>query len=100
MLCPFVLPRVKQRNDLAGFRINASQIRAFLQVAMPTGEREVVMLLRATVLRSDNVFDVERPAESLLRHARILAPVAGRGVAPRPPVPFVSPTAMPAELSI
>ena len=68
---------MKERSDLSGLRIDTGQIRTFLQVAVPTGEREIVKLRRATVLPGDNVFDVERTAEGRLRDTTILATIAG-----------------------
>jgi len=49
----------------------------FVQVAVPTGEGEIVEFRRPAVLPRDNVFNVERTAERHLRDATILATIAG-----------------------
>src|SRR5262249_10883039 len=77
MLCPPVPSRVKKWNRLHRFRIDTRQIRTLFQVAVPTGEREIVKLRRTTVLLGDNMFDVERTAERRLWDVTILATMAG-----------------------
>jgi len=68
---------MKKFRYLSGFQVDACQIGTFFQVAMPTGESEIIKLRRSTVLPGDNVFDVERPVEGCLRHATVLATMAG-----------------------
>jgi hypothetical protein len=50
---------MKERSGLPGSWVDTSQVGTFLQVAAPTGESEIIKLLRSAMLSGDNVFDVE-----------------------------------------
>src|SRR5437879_13022204 len=49
MIRPFVLSGMKKCRDLSGFRVDTCQIGTFFQVAMPTGESEIIKMRRSTV---------------------------------------------------
>ena len=63
--------------DLPGPWVDARQVGAFLQIAIPTGERKVVSASRSSVLPGDNVFNVKCAAEGRLGQSAILAATAG-----------------------
>ena len=77
MITPFVFPRVEKCRHKSGVRVDARQIGAFLQIAVPAGERQIVKLVRPAVLSGNDVLDVERTAVSRLRQMAILATIAG-----------------------
>jgi hypothetical protein len=60
MLGPAILARVKQSHELAGARIQAGDVRAFVAVAVVAGEREVRGDRLAAVLLGDDVIDLKR----------------------------------------
>jgi hypothetical protein len=68
---------VKERSNLTSLRINAAQVRAFLQIALPTGQREIVGGIRTTVLAGDDMFDVKRTPERNLWDTTVLTTMAG-----------------------
>ncbi len=51
---------MKQDRYSTCLGINACEIRAFAQIAVDAGEREIVLAIPATMLSGANVFDVER----------------------------------------
>jgi hypothetical protein len=67
---------MKQWSNTTSFRINATQIRTFLQIALPAGQRKVVGSIWTAVLPGDNVFDMKGTLERSLRDATVLATIA------------------------
>ena len=56
---PALPARMEQANNLSGERIDPGKIRSLVIVVMVTGQREVVWIVRASVLSRDYVLDVE-----------------------------------------
>lgn len=50
VIAPNIAPGMKEAADLAAIRVNAGEIRAFLQIAVRAGEREIVLARDAAVL--------------------------------------------------
>ncbi len=51
---------MKQACELFHFRINARQVWAFFQIALPTGERQSVEMCGSAVLFCNNVLQMKR----------------------------------------
>lgn len=65
-------------DDSVRLRINAGKIWAFVQVAMMARQSQVVFGVRAAVLASTNMFDMERQDEIVfLRNSAALAALTG-----------------------
>ena len=76
MPSPPLSARVEQANDLSRDRIDAAQIRAFVEVAVVAGQGKVISEVAAPVLFGDDVFDVEtRKRIVVLEQATILATI-------------------------
>lgn len=56
---PLFAARMEQGRHLAGVGIDAGQVRALLEIALWTGEREVLRVIGAAMLPRDDVLDVE-----------------------------------------
>jgi hypothetical protein len=67
VLCPRVLAWMKEACDFPGFGIDARQVGAFLQIALPAGERQIIKMRGPAVLFGNNVLDMERAAKESLR---------------------------------
>jgi hypothetical protein len=59
MVEPPIAARMEQAHYFASVRVNPRQIRAFTQVAVRTGESEIVCIVITTVLARSNVLYVE-----------------------------------------
>ena len=59
MFVPIIKSRVKQARQLSGLWIQPGKIRAFVQIAVMTGEREVFQDVLAAVLARGDVLDVK-----------------------------------------
>ncbi len=77
MVSPFILSRIEKRNRIPRFGINSGEIGAFLQIAVPASKGEIFKLSLSAVLLCNDVFDVERTTERILREMTILTPVPG-----------------------
>ena len=77
MLVPVIDPRIEERRHSTGYWVDARQIGTFLQVAVPTCERQILKPGLASVLFGNNVLDMERATERQLRQVTIFATVAG-----------------------
>ena len=78
MLRPSLLARVEQRDLGAVGRINAAEVRAFVQVAMVTCPGKVRFDGCAAVLAGDDVFAVEPKKRTLvLMRPAVFATVTG-----------------------
>jgi len=60
VIAPSIPPRVKQAAHLPSFRIDPSQIRALVKIAVDASESEILQLIGPTVLLWDDVLYVER----------------------------------------
>jgi hypothetical protein len=77
MLVPLLSPRMKQRDDLTGVRIDPRQVRPFIAVAVAARESQVFQYGGAAVLLSDDVVEVKRQLSERFRETTILAAVTG-----------------------
>ena len=59
MIVPLVASRMEEFGDFACLRIDPSQVRAFVQVAVNTGERQVIEVVAAPMYLRNYVFDVQ-----------------------------------------
>jgi hypothetical protein len=71
MFVPSIVARVEQTGDLSRFGINPRNVRAFVQIAWQTGQRQIPGLRQTTVLLSDNVVDLKQRVVELLRNAAV-----------------------------
>ena len=60
VILPSILPRMKQPGQFPGVRIDAREIRSLDRVASAAGQRQVLPVVRPSVLLRDDVLDVER----------------------------------------
>ena len=58
VLIPPVLPRIKQPDERAAFRIKSTQVRTLVRIAVVAGESEVVAGVSSAMLASNDVLDV------------------------------------------
>jgi hypothetical protein len=58
MFIPPVLPRMKQPDELAAFRVNSAQVWSLVRIAVVAGESEVSAVVCSPMLASDDVLDV------------------------------------------
>lgn len=70
---PFVHPRMKKADKLAGLRIYARDVWTLVAIAMRTSQGQIGWLSLASVLPGDDVVDLKRQQECELRNAAILA---------------------------
>ena len=77
MLIPAMPSRMKQLRDSIRFRIDARQVRTFVQITVDTGEREIIEFVAAAVKSRNDVLDVENSQRRIiLMKLAILAAVA------------------------
>ena len=70
-----------------GLGIETGQIRIFLEVAVPTGERQIIHLRLSSALLGDDVLNVKRPAKRILAGNSIhVASLRGYECQPRVPL--------------
>ncbi len=67
VLLPFVAARVEQTDHIADVRVYARDVCALMVVASEARKSQVVRVIAATVLASDDVVDLEWEAIELLR---------------------------------
>lgn len=67
VFAPAVSSRVVEPGQLAGHRVAAGDVRAFVKVAMDAGQREVRGLVTALVLVRDDVIDLVAGIRGRLR---------------------------------
>ena len=60
MVCPLMLPWVKQRCQRPRVWIKPSQIARFFEITIRARQRKIIEILTASVLSWDDVFDVMR----------------------------------------
>jgi hypothetical protein len=59
MVGPVVAARIEQRHELAGVRIECSDVRAFVVITVTACQREILCVACTAVLASDNMLDVK-----------------------------------------
>ena len=77
MLVPAVEPWMKQSGQLTGSGDPARRGSALVEIAVVTGEGEVLRRIRAAMLAGDDGFDVEEQRLLLLQRPAILATPVG-----------------------
>src|SRR5262249_24290031 len=76
MRFPHVAVRVKQHDNYSRLRVNASQIRALMEITVITRQGQVAEFIRAVMLLRDKVVNMEERKGLLgLRHPAILTAV-------------------------
>ena len=75
MFIPIIQSRMKQARQCPGLRIKPGKIRAFVQIAVVTGEREVFRRVFSSMLARSDVFDVERQQLLFLPQPAILTTI-------------------------
>src|SRR3989304_6489444 len=73
MLGPAMTARIKDLCSLPGFRVDATQVRAFAKIAAITCPAQVFATAIAAVLPGYDVFNVERPIVRFIGQSAILA---------------------------
>ena len=76
VVAPVIPSGMEQRRQNTGVGINATEVGAFLEIALGTGEREVGGVIGAAVLPGDDVFDVETESGSVLGETTVFAAVS------------------------
>jgi hypothetical protein len=79
VVAPCVNARVKETRQFSGQRINPSDVRALMTVAMVTGECKVLRRGPAAVLTCDDVIEWKAEPIETLRHQAILTRLARAG---------------------
>jgi hypothetical protein len=74
---PFMAAGVEQRRELAGQRVEAGDIRAFVDVAVIAGKGKVARDRAAAMLAGDDVIELEGDTAPGLRKAAIFAAAVG-----------------------
>jgi hypothetical protein len=75
MIGPIVAPRIKQRDDRPGKRIDTSQVRAFAKVAAVAGKSQIAVIVGPTMLPGDDVLDAVSKGTTVLRKEAIFTTV-------------------------
>jgi hypothetical protein len=63
---PLVPPGVKESSEFLGDRVDASQVRPFVQIVLVTREGQIRWRICTAVLTGDDVLDVEREERIIL----------------------------------
>lgn len=72
---PVISTRMKKWRDLPPEGVNSSQIRALVEVALRTGEREIGEVIRAAVLSGDDVLHMKAKPGELLGDVAVFAAI-------------------------
>jgi len=75
MFIPIVETRMKQARQFSCLRVKPGKICAFVQVAVMTGQREIVRRIFSTVLSRNDMLDVKWLWLGILRQPAILATI-------------------------
>ncbi len=68
---------MKQNLYTARYRVDSTQVRAFVKIAAVAGERQILNFVGAPVLACNDVFDLVRDRAMLLTKPTLLATIAG-----------------------
>src|SRR6478672_1475180 len=68
---------VTQTNELAGLRVHACDVGAFVAITVRTRECEIAQKGFASMLLCDDVVDLKRQRKRKLRNAAIFAAISG-----------------------
>ena len=74
---PIIRPRMKQAREFAGLRVYARKVCAFMEIAVMTGERQILQRVFAFVLARHDVFDVKLQWLLRLGETAILTAILG-----------------------
>lgn len=78
MIFPVVVPRVKQFRQCSCCRVDSSQVRTFVQIAIDARQSEVFKVVRATVSFGNYVLDMKHGERRVvLVKVAILTCIAG-----------------------
>jgi len=78
VLIPPILPRMKQPDERAAFRIRSTQVRTLVRIAVIAGESEVFAVVPSAMLSSNDVLDVIGEERlRALREATVFAAMIG-----------------------
>jgi hypothetical protein len=78
VLIPLVLPRMKEPDERAAFRVKSAQVRSLVRIAVVAGESEVSAVVSSAMLASDDVLDViGEEWLRVLRQAAVFAAITG-----------------------
>src|ERR1039457_6313943 len=75
MFIPIIQARMKQARQLFGLWVQAGKVCALVQIAVMTGEREIIRRIFAAVLPRNDVFDVKAQQLEILTQSAILATI-------------------------
>lgn len=64
--CSFQSPRMKKRNELPRFRIEASDVWTLMQVAVLTAQRQIVGVVSTAMLPGNDMLDVKTEERLML----------------------------------
>jgi len=78
VLVPLILPWIEKRDNLSGWRINATEIRPFVKIAAMAGQRQIARRIRVwrSVLLRDDMLNVEFGFVGVLRQPAVLTSFA------------------------
>lgn len=76
MIEPRIAAGIEQDYDFPASRINRGQVRTLLEIAVRTGQREVMGIICSTVLSRDDVLYVKTQFGKFLRHAAVFTTLA------------------------
>ena len=84
MFLPSVNSRIEKHRDRVAFRIDAREVRTLVQIAIDTGQREILQLISAAMLLWSHVFYVQNREWGVVLmkfavFAPIFRPAAGEG---------------------
>jgi hypothetical protein len=78
VLIPLVLPRMKEPDERAAFRVKSAQVRSLVRIAVVAGESEVSAVVSSAMLASDDVLDViGEEWLRVLRQTAVFAAITG-----------------------
>ncbi len=69
-------PRIEQRDDVSRGGLDGREVAAFVEITLGAREAEVLEIGSATVLRGDNVVDVESQRVVCLGNLAVLTPAS------------------------
>jgi hypothetical protein len=75
MICPTVLPRVKERRHRPTFGIDANKVGSFVKIAAVACECQVNGIVPSSMLLWDNRLDMVREHTVLLAKLAVLATI-------------------------
>jgi len=68
---------MKERGGLSRVGVNTGKVGAFVKITFGAGKGEVLLIIRAAVLTSDNMFDVKPKRGKILGESAVFATISG-----------------------